>query len=101
MVLKLKKPKPKKEAVIADLTTGRRSDKRYIGTLERRSAKYLEDCTRMEAELNACRRECGELYNKELKHDLLISDLRLQIYNFQKLVYYTAQVTTWKENDDG
>ena len=68
--------------------------------LEREANKLNNSVTNLAAELDACRRECGQLKNAELQHDLLISDLRLQIYHFQKLVFYTLQVTIWKENGD-
>ncbi len=95
------KKKDNMTATIASLTTGRRSDKRYIGTLERNAAKCDQDTLRLEAELEASRRECGQLKKEETRTGLMLSDLRLQIYHFQKLVYYTAQVTTWQENGDG
>lgn len=88
------------QEAITELTTGRRSDKRYIGTLERDNKRKEAENMRLVQELSACRKECGQLKNSELKTGLQISDLRLQVYNFQKMVYYTSQVTTWKENGD-
>ena len=68
--------------------------------LYREMASREKENSRLHAELEACRRECGLLKNTEVQHDLLISDLRLQIYHFQKLIFYTLQVTTWKENGE-
>lgn len=83
-------------ATIASLTTGRRSDKRYIGQLERRSDKMLKDCTKMEGELNACRRECGQLVKSTDALEKQVSFLAEQCYHFQQLIAHTANVTVWK-----
>ncbi len=88
--------KEKKVATIAALTTGRRSDKRYIGQLERRSDKMLKDCTRMDGELNASRRECGQLVKSTDALENQVKVLEEQSGHFQQLIAHTASDTIWK-----
>ena len=90
------KKKESQTATIANLTTGRRSDKRYIGTLERRAEKMLKDCTRMEGELNASRRECGQLVKSSEALEHTVKYLEEQCHHFQQLIAHTAAVTIWK-----
>jgi chromosome segregation ATPase len=90
------KKKENLTATVASLTTGRRSDKRYIGTLERRAEKMLKDCTRMEGELNASRRECGQLVKSAETLEKAVTYLEQQCYHLQKLITHTAAVTVWK-----
>ena len=90
------KKKENLTATIADLAKGRRSDKRYIGTLERRSETMLKDCTKMEGELNASRRECGQLVKSADAMENQVTFLERQCYHLQKLITHTAAVTVWK-----
>lgn len=95
------KKKDNKTATIASLTTGRRSDKRYIGTLERNVAKADKDTLRLENELEASRRECGQLVKSADALENQVDFLERQCYHLQKLITHTAAVTVWKVLDEG
>lgn len=90
------KKKENQTATIAALTTGRRSDKRYIGQLERRADKADKDTLRLELELEASRRECGQLVKSTDAMETQVKFLEEQCAHFQQLIAHTASVTVWK-----
>ena len=88
--------KEKKTATIASLTTGRRSDKRYIGQIERKLDRLDKDNTKLGLELEACRRECGQLVKSADAMETQVTFLEKQCHHFQQLIVHTASVTVWK-----
>lgn len=86
---------------IEDLKRELKSAKMKITKLEKKSNGTSPAVTRLEEELEASRRECGQLVKSADSLENTVSFLERQCGHFQQMIFHTAAVSIWKVLENG
>jgi len=86
---------------VEDLKRELKSAKMKITKLEKKSNGTSPQVDRLRDELDASRRECGQLVKSADSMENQVHFLERQCGHFQAMIFHTAAVSDWKINDDG